>query len=674
MPRPLSTESWRFRPDIEGLRAVAIVGVILFHAGIRQVSGGFLGVDVFFVLSGFLITGILISEFQSTGTISLPNFWARRIRRLLPAATLVSLATLLLCVLFDSPFAEPSHAKSAIAFASYWSNFRFWRLGADYFDQMISTDPFLHTWSLAIEEQYYLIVAPLCLLLALTVRGKGSDLFRRNLIVWCGVFTTLSFVASLMLTHKMPIFSFYMLPSRAWEFGVGGILAIPASRGLREGRRWDHGLAFVALLFVVAEWFLASDRTPHPGWITLIPVLGTASLIHIGGGGATWVGRLLESAPMRALGRLSYSWYLWHWPLTVYWNKLIPNNPIPLVIGMPLLSLALAQLTYVTIEAPGRRAIWLQGARRGLLAAVVLAFATTAVAATRLWRADQTFRNPEYRFLLLDRDKRSKREDDCQLGYPDVDPLPCAYGDPAADTTIVLFGDSHAGQWFPALEPIIARSGWRLVPLTKSACPAVSVRVWAKPLGREYFECDRWRTRVFGELPALEPRVVIMASWNWYHLLPGDPDAPIPADSSRLELWRQGLRASLARLPQTAAILLLDDSPDPGFDVPTCLYHHTRDSNRCEFGRASALLPELSKVIREVGKEDPRVTYVDPTNRICDGPICSARRADTALYIDTNHMSVRFAQSLSQWLLPLLDRTLASPRHGDGGHTRQPPG
>ncbi|HEV8611966.1 MAG TPA: acyltransferase family protein, partial [Gemmatimonadales bacterium] len=618
------TESWRFRPDIEGLRAVAIIGVILFHAGIAPVSGGFLGVDVFFVLSGFLITGILIEEVRKTGTLSLPAFWARRARRLLPAATLVSVVTLLFLVSLDSPFAERRYVGSAISFATYWSNLLFWRRGVNYFDQSVAADPFLHTWSLAVEEQYYLLFAPCVLLLALAVRKRGAGLFQRRLRTIAIVASLVSLLAYLVLTRDRPVFAFYGIPTRAWEFGVGTILALAASRPAPVHPRLAEALAVVALIAVVLAWFITNERTPASGFVTLLPVLGTATLIQLGSRGTVLIGGLLQAAPMRWLGRLSYSWYLWHWPITVYWTKLAPGNPIPLAVGMPLLSLGLAQLTYSTIEHPARQVRWLQSAQRGLLAALILALTTSVVALGVRRRAALRLSGTDYAYILEARDARTRlHEDGCDREQGAATLEKCSYGVRNATTTVVLFGDSHAAQWFAAFEPLARSHGWRLITLSRPGCPSLFVTVWTQ-MDRSPGFCERWREISLQQIRQLQPALIVITNSRSHALLDGG-SSPQPA-VARPDLWQRGLERSLAALPPRSAILLLEDSPAPRFDVPSCLVEHVHEVQRCSFARDSALVPGISKVERGLGRADARVHYADLTDAICAADRCPAAR------------------------------------------------
>jgi hypothetical protein len=399
-----------------------------------------------------------------------------------------------------------------------------------------------------------------------------------------------------------------------------------------------------------------------------LPVLGTAALIETGGpGGPTLVARLLEAPPIRWLGRLSYSLYLWHWPVAIYWGRLGPADRIPLVIGMPLISLALAQLTYVTIEAPIRHVRWLQSARRGVLAALGLAVATTVAAVVSLRDSRVRLRDPRYAFIIESRETPTRlHRERCHLSFYEVEPKvdTCVYGRPNADTTVVLMGDSHAAQWFAALEPVVAKRGWRIVPMTKSACPAVSVTVWLPALGREYVECDRWRQRVLDRISAVKPTLIVLASSDWHAVAGEDPEVSGYASASPFArptpaLWGRGLQATLDHLPRSSAILLLADTPNPHFDVPTCLFEHVNDVERCAFRRDSAFAEGLRRAARDVARADLRVTYLDLTDRICGGQTCPAARGRLAMFTDADHISVPYAATLSPLLLAAVDSTLA---------------
>jgi peptidoglycan/LPS O-acetylase OafA/YrhL len=340
------------RADIEGLRAIAVVLVLLFHASIGGFTGGFVGVDVFFVISGFLITGLLLREREATGTISLTSFYARRVRRLLPAAALVLLVALAASVLFLPPLLLPGIAGDTTAAALYVSNMGFAAQATDYFAQGQAPSPILHFWSLGVEEQFYLFWPAIVLLVA-----RGAMRPTRRVGAAIVVIALVSFTFALWLTSVAEPWAFFSLPSRAWELGLGGILAVAGARL----RRVPVPLAVVAgwlgIGLIVAAGLVLSDSTAFPGTAALLPTIG-AALVIVAGSRSTRFGpaRLLGTSVPRFFGRISYSLYLWHWPLLV-----IPA--VALGAALPLwqrgslvvVAIALAAATHRWVEDPLRR-------------------------------------------------------------------------------------------------------------------------------------------------------------------------------------------------------------------------------------------------------------------------------------------------------------------------------
>jgi peptidoglycan/LPS O-acetylase OafA/YrhL len=344
--------AWTHRADIEGLRAIAVVLVVLFHAQLGPFSGGFVGVDVFFVLSGYLISGLLLRELAQTGSISLSAFYARRIRRLLPAALLVLLVTMTASVLWLPPLLVPGVAGDVAAAAAYVSNMGFAVQATDYFAYGQSPSPVLHYWSLGVEEQFYLFWPALLLFIAWIARGRGH---RVGLAV-AGI-TTSSFLLSLWLTSTNAPWAFFSLPTRAWELGLGAIVAIGSTRIAQVPVRLASTAGWLGLAMIVTAGLLFDESTPFPGTAAVLPTVG-AALVVIGGLHGTRSGPSLvlgRSGP-RFLGRVSYSLYLWHWPVLVI-PMVALGAPLPVVARLALVVAAvlLAAATHRFVEEPIRR-------------------------------------------------------------------------------------------------------------------------------------------------------------------------------------------------------------------------------------------------------------------------------------------------------------------------------
>jgi peptidoglycan/LPS O-acetylase OafA/YrhL len=311
--RPAAEPRDGFRPDLEGLRAVAVVLVLLYHAAVPGFSGGYVGVDVFFVLSGFLITGLLLREVRRSGTVSLPTFYARRARRLLPASALVLLVTVVASFFMMPPLRVPDVAGDAAAAALYVSNMRFAFQATDYLQAEMAPSPILHFWSLGVEEQFY-IFWPAIVLLA--TRGGGNAARRIGIVA--GFIAAASFLLSLYLTQANQPWAFFSLPTRAWELGLGAFLAIGATQLARIPVRPAAVLAWVGLAMVALSGVVLSTGTPFPGVAALLPTVGSALVIAGGFRQTPFApGRWLSKAIPRFLGRISYSLYLWHWPLLI---------------------------------------------------------------------------------------------------------------------------------------------------------------------------------------------------------------------------------------------------------------------------------------------------------------------------------------------------------------------
>ncbi|HTE45534.1 MAG TPA: acyltransferase family protein, partial [Gemmatimonadaceae bacterium] len=475
-----------FRGDIEGLRAVAILLVVLYHAGWSAMSAGYFGVDVFFVLSGYLITGILIAEIANTGELSLVHFWARRARRLLPAATVVVIAVLVVDAIVVSPFEQIVYAHSARAFAVYASNVLFALRGVNYFAPDLAHNPLVHTWSLSVEEQYYLVFAPFLLLLVRWhVLARDVPIHRRlNRIVV--VLSVASFAGCLVTMRWNSVVAFYSLPSRAWEFGFGAFVAINAKHDAAPSDWQRDAVSVVALAGLVLVCAMASDASAHPGWVTLLPAGLTAILIATGRNGtATVVARHLSARPLRLIGRLSYSWYLWHWPMLIWLGSVVSMPSLGLRLCCAFGALVPAAITYRWIESPIRFSPRLRRLPvQTVAAALVVAGLTLASSAFAARHARQTLGDPRLAAAVEAATNLAPVfTDGCNLDIKVIKLPSCSFANAASDTTVVLFGDSHAAQWFPALLKVATARGWRIISRTKSACPAPSITVISRALG-----------------------------------------------------------------------------------------------------------------------------------------------------------------------------------------------
>ena len=619
--------------------------VVVYHAWPGLLPGGYVGVDVFFVISGYLITSLLLREIEATGRLDFAGFYARRIRRLLPAAALVTATTAMLVWLYYPPLEARDFAPTAVATALYVSNFWFAHLSVDYLQEGLRGNLLLHTWSLGVEEQFYLAWPALMVGAMLCLRRAGT----RPAIAWmvAGV-SALSFVACVALTATLQSWAFFGLPTRAWELGVGSVATLLDGRARALGAGTRRTLTQAGLLCAIGAGFALSDQTRFPGYAALLPVAG-AFLVIVGGAGDAGRGSgLLRLAPLQRLGDLSYSWYLWHWPVLILVADRWPAADRNLVAALGVvLSLGLARLTYAFVENPVRRHAALQArpARSFLLAAALTLGVLGIVGAMHAAASRGHVTDARQRIEQAARDWPRLYPDKCFAAALQIEAPACDYGDPAGARTIALVGDSHAAQWFPTLEQIALEHGLRLAVFVKAACPVAAVEPFDAKLNRPYVECTRWREQVFERLGRLRPVLVVAGNSSAYQ-------AFIERDPGAKAEWQLGLEASIERLGRVADhVVLVRDTPRPGFHVPSCLARALargeESASSCTFALSGAVLPDSVTVERAAVGRIPRAAYVDMTDAICNEPGCPVERDGVVLYHDSQHVSATLARSLA---------------------------
>ncbi len=672
-----------FRPDLEGLRGVAVALVVLFHARLLGVAGGFVGVDVFYVVSGFLITRLLVAELDTTGRVDLLAFYARRARRILPAATVAIAVILAVALVTVAPLDLPVTAMDATLSASFAGNIAFALRATDYFAPN-APSPFLHYWSLGVEEQFYL-VWPLLIALA-------SRLHRRRAIVLAVCLA--SFGLSLTLTEIVRPWAFYGLPTRAWQLAVGALLGtVPIGATARRAATSAAGWLGLAAIVVAALAF--DGRIAYPGFASLFPTLGAAAVIAAAGDVCS-VGRALAIAPLRFLGRISFSLYLYHWPVLVLADVAFGPLPAAARAALVVLSLVVATVSWAIVEEPFRRSVPLmRRPRRSLLLGVsgttaVLVLAqlvgiagasaveaaearaaatsvvestpppsppsvttplipeeTAAVAAATAARSDPPTASPaamphELRPHLADarRDTDGLNERGCGLSLAGSVPPRCELGVAAGSITVALVGDSHAAQWFPAIEGIAVRHGWRILPFTKDSCIFVDMRIVSIHLEREYTECARWREAVIADLQRARPDLVIVSSSRWVHAVD-----PADADPAR---QAAAMARLLERLPGRVAVIA--DTPLGAQDVPACLSRRDRTWDDCATATWYALSGHL---LRDGPASSAAGAYlIDPSSWLCDVRACPAVIDWTIVLRDDHHLTATMARRLTPLLEP----------------------
>jgi peptidoglycan/LPS O-acetylase OafA/YrhL len=681
--------------EIEGLRAVAVIAVILYHAKFGF-SGGYVGVDVFFVISGFLITSLLILEREDRGRIRLVHFYARRARRLLPAATVTIIVTLLLSWWVFDALRAREIAKDGLFSGLFVSNIRFVTNDSDYFATDLIASPFQHFWSLSVEEQFYL-VWPI-LLLTLFIGARDS---RRRLVVAGSLVVASSLLLSALLVGSNPSWTFFMLPTRAWELAAGGLLAVavPYVRGRANRARAVGG--WLGLVIVVAPMLMYDETTTFPG-LTAIPVVLGTCLMIIAVDATRMLKGVLSWQPMQWIGARSYSLYLWHWPFLILWERAHPSPTWGERLAVVAASVVVAALSYQLVEDPVRRRDFLaQHDLRSLVLGAGLVASSTVVAvvmSASLALPTTNFVAPsasittttagtettipqapldEYVDLvnatlqpLIDASSKSlllpanvepsldvARDDraevfrnGCTAGHGAIDNPECEFGDVASEVSIVLFGDSHMAHWFPAFEDAGRQNGWKITVLTKLGCPpaVVSVRMDDK---RIHEKCNIWRQNSIDRIVASDADVVVMSSYSYR--APGKDAGGIP-----LSTMASGLeKAAQAFSDAGKKVVMFTDTPVPRVDVVDCIASNSRQLNRCHFPRNNVTNSARSQVEREtIEKIGGR--YVDVVHLFCTD-ICPSVIGNAIVYFDDDHVTQTYAKTLAPYVSLLMKDVLS---------------
>lgn len=640
-----------YRAEIQGLRALAVILVVIYHSGTGLFPGGYIGVDVFFVISGYLVAGPILQSLNESGRFNLLDFYARRVRRLLPAAVLVLLATIAVFREIYSPLELKIFSSSAITTAVYFSNFWFAHLATDYLATEASPNPLLHTWSLSVEEQFYIIWPLLFIAIhKFFAKSRGS-----NTLIWATVVVSiLSFCACVFLTSYAQAWAFFMCFTRFWEFGLGAMAAV-LLRTVRISNLMSRSGAVLGWLLIIGPALLFSTLTQFPGYLVALPAIGTTLLLLCVDSGRPHLSYSLLSNPVaKYFGDISYSLYLWHWPVFVYLhNKALSDDTLFQVLGVTV-SVFLASATYYLIENPIRFAFLLRkNAYRTLGFAVFLTATSLAVGVHIREEAKDGLTSPTQKRLLAVKESRPRiYTDGCHNQFLDIELNNCSYGDEKSRTKIALFGDSHAAHWFPALEIVATNHDAHLTSYTKSSCPSVMFEPYDVSYKRAYKECTEWRLRAISALKKLKPDYLVISNSDEYQ-----KTQPLSGQQ-----WSQGLNDLLLMLNlERTKIIIMHDIPHLPFDGPVCLaradWQEKNPRFHCRFEINKATNKSVRSAEIDVANKWRNVFAFDPSALVCDGKEnCSLQQEGMVKYFDSNHLSVAFSKQLGSELDNLLFR------------------
>lgn len=689
-----------FRRDIQGLRAVAVALVVGDHV-LGWPAGGFVGVDVFFVISGFLITGLLVRERSRAGRISFRAFYARRARRLLPAAfaTLAATTAAAWLLFLGGRFQETVH--DVVWAALFGANINFARQGTDYFEATAAPSMVQHFWSLAVEEQFYL-VWPALVLLAFAVPVAGGrhradplagDRRRRTiLLLLLGTVTAASFAWSLHATGASPATAYFSTFTRAWELGVGALIAVSLTRLERLPAPLRAALAWAGLALVLASAFVIDSGTPFPGSAASLPVLGAALLLAWGGApggpGTRWA---LGSAPAGFVGAISYSLYLWHWPVLIVAATLVPAGSPLLDAGVLGASLVLASFSYYCIEQPVLHTNWLLPGRpvdaararpvfvrarnvavaaaavAGLVVGAVVvapwgdagnaqAAASAAAAAAHRTAAAQGL--PPLSPLQQDIQAATFATQWPADLDPSLDELPdyftrqweqgclfvtadnaatCRYGDPDAERSVAVLGDSFAAAWLPGLQQQLVADGWSVQSLTFGVCPNIATLTYYG--GQRYTSCVEHREWAIDRILADPPTVVVL-SHSWQANLERGADIG--------GTYRRGLEEVVRRVQASGAQVVILGAPPGSESLLTCPTS-VNGPHHCLRGPADTFAAQMASEQEVAAATGARA--IDPEQWFCFEGRCPTFVGRTPVYGDGLHITAEYSERIGPELV-----------------------
>jgi len=633
----------QYRADIDGLRAIAVLAVVFYHLDSDLLSGGYVGVDVFFVISGYLITSIIAREIDN-GEFSITKFYERRCRRILPALFGVIAVTLAVgCVLLD-PGSLIQLGKSTAATVLFGSNILFYN-EAGYFDSAAELKPLLHTWSLAVEEQYY-IFFPLILL--------AISKFRGRYLYWILFLAVLSLISAAWLIKSNPTAAFYLIHARAWELFVGSLLALGALPVVHHGLVREL-LALTGLILIAFAATVFDSGTQFPGITALLPTVGAALIIYAGNEGESVVSRLLSVRPMVAVGLISYSLYLWHWPIIAYIRVYSITEPPTLAYPLALLLMfALAVLSWKFVERPFRHKVLLSRPRSMLVgsalasAALIVISVLIAKGGGLPWRDGGSHydslvaQNDNWRVCEGRAARAEELSDLCELGVKN------------ADASFLLWGDSHARALYTGLDQQASTSRASGRYAAKAACPPL-LNLERPDRSTSCHAFNQGILKLIADSPQLDT-VVLVSRWALYatgtrykqesggSVILQAVNSP-NSDADNFDLFRLGLKATVAELQLLGKrVIVLAQIPEIGYNVPSSLYVANVSGRDIE-GIIAPRLEEFNQrtqlvnAVLEELREDFGMHILWPSEMLCDDQVCHLLERGQPLYRDDNHLS-----------------------------------
>ena len=656
------------RRDIEGLRAIAVVLVLLYHLGVSGFAGGYVGVDVFFVVSGYLITNSLLSDARRESGLKLRNFYARRIRRLLPISGVVLISTAIASAFILEPGRIRDAGVDAISSGLFSSNWVFAGRATDYLQASLPPSPLQHYWSLSLEEQFY-VVWPILLVFGLAIDRR----LKRRLIVpiTIVVIVIASFITSVVTTPDHTTWAYFGLHTRAWELGIGALIAVFLANGFVMNTKLAALLGAVALAVIGFSGSTFEPPINFPGWIAALPVLATAWLVIVGFTQRNVVSRFLGNPVFHFIGARSYSLYLWHWPVIILYEARIETSlngwDRLIIVGI---TAVLTELGFRLVENPIRfNATLVRSALRTYgvgIASVALVVGCGAVVANYERDVSSGFDaeviDVESEKTLEDRIEALRvavREStlprplpdnltpslsevgsgwfsaelgDCFVKAPSIYVPLCEYGDPNGAVTVALFGDSHLAQWFDVLNEFAKENSIKLRSYMHAGCSLAGIVTFNGLAMQVEDWCPVWRDAVLDDLK-LQPHDYVLMT-NGFQLVDAETREVIAVDK-----WATGMAETIAAVTETGAVpIYFGDNPRPLPKLFQCLVNNVSDVSACYSSRPESTRSDFNIAGRQI-VEGAGGLYIDLADYACSGNVCPAVIGNVLLYRDWSHLT-----------------------------------
>lgn len=666
------------RPDIQAFRALAVLSVVIFHLWPNRLTGGFVGVDVFFVISGFLITQHLLRD-VANGTFSVITFWARRIRRLLPASLTVLFFTAIGILLIAPRDLWPTWISEIGSSAAYFQNWALANNSVDYLAADNAASPTQHFWSLSVEEQFYFALPILIWILVLSVRRRGFSTISKTIIAMLLMIVLASLIAGIYLTYAEPVSSYFFTQVRAWQFGAGALLAASWSY-VPQARGYKYSSFIIGIVFIVASAFMLDGQMAYPGYLALIPTIGAvlalSSDIEAGA-----IAKTLSWKPIQFIGDVSYSIYLWHWPLIILLPIVIGNLSTISKVAIIVVSFGLAWLSQKYIEQPfinfGRsngaknyRAITGMAVACGVLLFSSMTVSAQADASIRVDLANQqktvnagldclgaasnapdgvACNNPDLAKILLPSTELASHDSPslllpafCQgTKASDAVPKPCNLTGKNSETKIALIGDSHSAQYMAPMLSLAKKNDWQVVSYSKGGCPlSYAERTHDVVLKAA---CKKWVKAAVKQLTTQGFDLVVTSQVSGTEWASGKAKATIYAQDGLVKIWKE---INSHGVP----VLVMKDNPRPIKASILCIQKNKFDNfAACQNLKKTAMLFDPQP--GAVAKLNSKLTKLaDFTNVYCDASKCDAVIGGVIVNRDENHLTNTFARTLAPYI------------------------